>query len=137
MSSILVVEDDEDILGLVALKLAAEGHTVHTATNGGDGLRVAKEEHPDLLILDWMMPGIDGLEVCMEVRRDRAFDATPVMFLTAKAQEGDMIEAAEAGGNDYITKPFSPRDLVARVDELLERARRWRDRPRRAVEPRW
>lgn len=131
MSSILVVDDDEDITGLVAMRLTAEGHTVSTAASGGAGLRAAREQHPDLLILDWMMPGLDGLEVCIEVRRDPSFARMPVMFLTAKAQEGDMIEAAEAGGNDYITKPFSPRELAVRVDALLERARRWQTSPRR------
>jgi two-component system phosphate regulon response regulator PhoB len=131
MSSILVVDDDEDIVGLVAMRLGAEGHTIHTATSGGAALRVAREEHPDLMILDWMMPGIDGLEVCIEVRRDPSFATMPVMFLTAKAMEGDMIEAAEAGGNDYITKPFSPRELSNRVDALLERAQRWRTSPPR------
>jgi DNA-binding response OmpR family regulator len=131
MSSILVVDDDEDIVGLVAMRLAAEGHEVMTATSGGAGLRTAREMHPDLLILDWMMPGLDGLEVCIEVRRDPSFATMPVMFLTAKAEEGDMIEAAEAGGNDYITKPFSPRELAVRVEALLERAQRWRTSPRR------
>jgi DNA-binding response OmpR family regulator len=135
MSSILVVDDDEDICGLVAMRLRAAGHTVHTALSGGAGLRAAREEHPDLLILDWMMPGLDGLDVCIEVRRDPSFATMPVMFLTAKSREGDMIEAAEAGGNDYITKPFSPTELADRVDALLERARRWRTAPRRPSSP--
>jgi DNA-binding response OmpR family regulator len=134
LSSIVVVDDDADIVGLVALKLTAQGHVVRTAGDGEAGLRAVRAEHPDLLILDWMMPRLDGLEVCIEVRKDPSFAAMPVMFLTAKAQEGAMVQAAEAGGNDYITKPFSPQVLLTRVDELLERARGWRTTPRR---PTW
>jgi two-component system alkaline phosphatase synthesis response regulator PhoP len=124
MSRILIVEDDRDIAGLIELYLRQAGHTTHTVTSGADVLSTAGRIQPDLLILDLMLPGLDGLEVCRALRADRGTAGLPILMLTARAEESDRIVGLELGADDYVTKPFSPRELVARVGALLRRVRR-------------
>ena len=118
---ILIVEDDTDILEMVKYNLEKEGFRTVTTLNGVDSLRMLKTESPDLVILDLMLPGLDGLEVCKAIRRDEATAFLPIIMLTAKSQEIDKIIGFEIGADDYITKPFSPRELVARIKAVLRR----------------
>jgi DNA-binding response OmpR family regulator len=124
MSSIVVVDDDADILGLLEYKLTAAGHQVTGEVDGEAGLAAIHDTKPDLVILDWMMPRMTGIEVCIEMRKDPMMAAVPVLFLTAKAQESDVQRGFAAGGNDYVVKPFSPRELSSRIDALLARTPR-------------
>ena len=121
MSTIVVVDDDADILGLLEYKLSAAGHQVTGEADGEAGLAAIHDLNPDLVILDWMMPRMTGIEVCLEMRRDPKMADVPVLFLTAKAQESDVQRGFAAGGNDYVVKPFSPRELASRIDALLAR----------------
>ena len=123
MSNIVVVDDDADILGLLEYKLTAAGHQVTAEADGEAGLAAIHEVKPDLVVLDWMMPRMTGIEVCLELRKDPELADVPVLFLTAKAQESDVQRGFAAGGNDYVVKPFSPRELAARIDALLARTR--------------
>jgi DNA-binding response OmpR family regulator len=124
---ILIVEDERDILHLVKHYLEKEGYRVSTAATGAEGLKLAKADHPDLLILDLMLPGMDGLEVCKRLRADQPTAALPIIMLTAKAEESDTVIGLELGADDYVTKPFSPKALVARVKALLRRIERSKD----------
>ena len=124
---ILVVEDERDILQLVKLYLEKEGYRVSTAATGPDGLKAARAEHPDLLVLDLMLPDMDGLEICKRLRGDQQTATLPIIMLTAKAEESDTVIGLELGADDYVTKPFSPKALVARVKALLRRVERSKD----------
>jgi two-component system, OmpR family, alkaline phosphatase synthesis response regulator PhoP len=115
---VLVVDDDVKIVELVKIYLARDGYTVIPAYNGDDALRLAREAHPDLVVLDIMLPGMDGLEVC---RRLRSESDVPVILLTAKTTEQDRIAGLDLGADDYVTKPFSPKELAARVRAVLRR----------------
>jgi DNA-binding response OmpR family regulator len=121
---LLVVEDDPDIAMLLAHSLSRAGFTVETLSSGGEVLAEARRRTPDLILLDLMLPGLDGLEVCRALRADPATAALPVIMLTARAEESDRIVGLELGADDYITKPFSPNEVVARVRALLRRAQR-------------
>jgi len=118
---ILVVDDEQDILDLISYNLSKEGFKVFTASDGVQGLETALTCRPDLIILDIMMPGKDGFEVCRTLRRDSSFASTAIMFLTAKSSEIDQILGLELGADDYIQKPISPRVLLARVKTMLRR----------------
>ncbi len=118
---ILVVEDEEDILELVRYNLAREGYKVTCVSSGEEGLRQVKENSPDLLILDLMLPGMNGLDVCREIKADPAIRSMPVLMLTAKSEESDIVAGLETGADDYVTKPFSPKVLVSRVRAVLRR----------------
>ena len=118
---ILIVEDEREILDLVKLYLEKEGYRTLTAPDGAEGLRLARTEHPNLIILDLMLPEIDGLEVCKKLRLNPQTAMLPIIMLTAKSEESDTVVGLELGADDYITKPFSPRNLVARVKALLRR----------------
>ena len=118
---ILVVDDEEDILELVRFNLAREGYDLACTTSGEETLDIARKEHPDLLILDLMLPGIDGLEVAKILKNDVKTKDIPIIMLTAKGEEADIVTGLELGADDYITKPFSPRVLVARVRAVLRR----------------
>lgn len=120
---ILIVEDEKDIAGMLTYNLKKEGFRVVSCHDGEEGLDLAGSEHPDLIILDLMLPGIDGLEVCKSLRKERDTSSIPVIILTAKAQETDKIVGLELGADDYVTKPFSPRELIARVKAILRRSR--------------
>jgi DNA-binding response OmpR family regulator len=119
MARILIVEDETDIASILADDLQLEGHRVETAPDGEGALRSAKEQRWDLILLDVMLPLKDGFEVCRELRRARV--RTPIIMLTAKAQEAEKVLGLELGADDYITKPFSPRELRARVKAVLRR----------------
>ena len=119
--TILVIDDEADLTELVRYNVEREGFDVIAAADGQTGLRIAKQHRPDLIILDVMMPGMDGLDVCRELRKDSGTDRTPVIMLTARAAEPDRVVGLELGADDYLTKPFSPRELVARVKAVLRR----------------
>jgi DNA-binding response OmpR family regulator len=118
---ILVVEDEQDILQLIKLYLEKEGFRTITAMSGTEGLKQVKEEKPDLIVLDLMLPEVDGLEVCKRLRSGPDTAMLPIIMLTAKAEESDTVIGLELGADDYVTKPFSPKALVARVKALLRR----------------
>jgi len=128
---ILIVEDEKDILHLVQFYLEKEGYRTCTAVTGLEGLKLAKSEHPDLVILDLMLAELDGLEVCKQIRADPRTSRLPIIMLTAKAEESDTIVGLELGADDYVTKPFSPKALVARVKALFRRVERVQDGPTR------
>lgn len=115
MSVILVVDDEEAILELISYNLQKEGFTVETAADGEQALAKVESVRPDLIILDWMLPGLDGLEVCRRIRLNADTADLPIIMLTARGEEVDKILGLELGANDYVTKPFSPRELAARV----------------------
>lgn len=121
--TILVIDDERDLLELVRYNVEREGFDVIVAGEGRSGLDIAKKHKPDLILLDVMMPGMDGLEVCRELRRERDTEQIPVLMLTARAAESDRVVGLELGADDYLTKPFSPRELVARVKAILRRTR--------------
>lgn len=119
--SILVVEDEEDILELVTYSLSKEGYQVHGAVSGEEGLKAVRSNPPDLVVLDLMLPGVDGLEVCKRLKADPRLVQIPVVMLTAKGEEADIVTGLELGADDYLTKPFSPKVLIARVRAALRR----------------
>jgi DNA-binding response OmpR family regulator len=121
---VLVVEDDHDIAQLVARYLEKSGFSVDLLANGRDALAAIAAHPPDLLVLDLMLPQVDGLEICRIVRGNEATAAIPIIMLTARAEESDRIVGLEIGADDYLGKPFSPNELVARVRALLRRAQR-------------
>lgn len=116
---ILIIEDDQAILKILQRGLAYEGYTVDTATEGRSGLMLARDHQPDLVILDWMLPGMDGLEVCHRMRT--ASGSVPILMLTAKDAVQDRIQGLDAGADDYMVKPFNLDELLARVRALLRR----------------
>ncbi|HUJ80283.1 MAG TPA: response regulator [Candidatus Acidoferrales bacterium] len=118
---ILVIEDDRDIVELVRYNLEKDGYQVFTATDGAIGMAQVKKSPPDLLVLDLMLPKLSGLEICKEIRRDAALNRLPILILTARGEEADRVVGLELGADDYVTKPFSPREFVARVKALLRR----------------
>jgi two-component system alkaline phosphatase synthesis response regulator PhoP len=121
---ILVAEDDRDIADLIAHYFSRAGWRAHITTSGDDALAHARRTPADLVILDVMMPGLSGLEVCRALRADAATAAIPIIILTARAEESDRIIGLEIGADDYISKPFSPNELVARVRALMRRSKR-------------
>jgi phosphate regulon transcriptional regulator PhoB len=121
--AVLVVEDEPDIRNLIVLHLAREGFRCRTAKTGVEALREVKAAAPDLVVLDLMLPELDGLEVCRRLRADAATTALPIIMLTAKADEVDRVVGLEMGADDYVVKPFSPKELVARVRAVLRRTR--------------
>lgn len=118
---ILVVEDEHDIRELISYTLEKEGYLVLSAADGLSGLEKAKERGPDLILLDIMLPDLDGLEVCRRIRKDEGTESIPVIMLTAKAEDTDVVTGLELGADDYIAKPFSPRVLIARIRSVLRR----------------
>ncbi len=121
MPRILVVEDDRDIADLIRHYLVKAGHRVERFASGSEALARVQEDAPDVLILDLMLPGLSGLDVCRAIRADAAVARLPIIMVTARAEERDRVLGLETGADDYITKPFSPRELVARVTALLRR----------------
>src|SRR5271169_2551843 len=120
-SRILVVDDEPDVLDLVTYNLTQAGFQTDTAVDGAEALRKARSTIPDLILLDLMLPELDGLEVCKLLRRDSKTSAIPIIMLTARASEMDRILGLELGAVDYVPKPFSPRELVLRVKKRLEK----------------
>jgi two-component system alkaline phosphatase synthesis response regulator PhoP len=121
---ILVAEDDRDIADLVALYMQKAGWTAHVATSGDDALSYARQNPVDVVILDVMLPGLSGLDVCRALRADKTTADLPIIMVTARAEEADRIAGLEIGADDYVSKPFSPPELVARVRALVRRAKR-------------
>lgn len=119
---VLVVEDDPDILELLRFNLQQEGYTVVTAVDGATALEKARKQTPDLVVLDLALPGLPGLEVCRKLREDPVLRRVPVIMVTAKADEADRVVGLELGADDYVTKPFSVRELMARVRAVLRRS---------------
>lgn len=119
---VLVVEDDSVVRELIEWKLTSAGHVVLTEADGEAGLAAARAEKPDVVILDWMMPKLTGLEVCRAIREDETVSSLPVLLLTARAQDSDIEQGLAAGADDYLVKPFSPRELLSRVEALLARS---------------
>ena len=120
-SKVLIIEDDPNVVDLSRLYLARDGHEVLTALDGSEGLRLALESAPDLIVLDLMLPGVDGVTIC---RRVRQASEVPIVMLTARVEEEDRLLGLECGADDYVTKPFSPRELAARVRAVLRRTAR-------------
>jgi DNA-binding response OmpR family regulator len=118
---ILIIDDEQDVIDLLALHLRKAGYALSTAVDGATGLRLAREESPALIVLDLMLPKMPGLEICKILKTDAATRSIPVLMLTAKAEEIDRIVGLEFGADDYVTKPFSPRELVLRVNAILRR----------------
>jgi two-component system, OmpR family, alkaline phosphatase synthesis response regulator PhoP len=120
---IIVVDDEEDILELVRYNLAKEGYRVSCVLSGEQALSRIKEQIPDLVLLDLMLPGLDGLDVCRSIKNNPATAQIPIIMLTAKGEEADIVTGLELGADDYVTKPFSPRVLLARIKTVLRRKR--------------
>jgi len=118
---VLIVEDEEDVLELVRYNLDKEGYQVVTAITGEAGVKVARTELPDLVLLDLMLPGLDGLDVCRILKNDPTTAHLPIVMLTARGEEADIVTGLELGADDYVTKPFSPRVMMARVKAVLRR----------------
>ncbi len=121
---ILIVDDEEDIIELIAYNLTRDGFVTETAMTGESALDMARRGKPDLVVLDLMLPGIDGLDVCRLLKSDPATAGIPVIMLTAKGEDADIVAGLELGADDYVTKPFSPRVLLARIRAVLRRAAR-------------
>lgn len=122
MARILIVEDESDIQDVLSYNLSAAGHEVILAGRGDEGLRLARSQKPDLLLLDLMLPGMTGAEVCNALKRDGATAAIPIIMITAKGEEVDRVVGFELGAEDYVVKPFSVREVLLRVQALLRRA---------------
>ena len=121
--TVLVVEDEPALLALLRYNLESEGYRVLEAKNGEEGLTLIRESKPDLVLLDWMLPFLSGIEVCRQMRRLPDLKSIAVIMLTAKSEEADKLRGLEVGADDYVTKPFSPSELMARVKAVLRRAR--------------
>lgn len=122
-TKILIIDDEQDVIDLLTLHLRKAGYALSTSTDGATGLRLAREESPALIVLDLMLPKMPGLEICKVLKTDAATRSIPVLMLTAKAEEIDRIVGLEFGADDYVTKPFSPRELVLRVNAILRRGK--------------
>jgi two-component system alkaline phosphatase synthesis response regulator PhoP len=119
---VLIIEDEPNIIELVAYNLEKEGWLVSKAQTGEEGWDKIQAEHPDIILLDLMLPGIDGMEICRRTRQNKLTRDIPIIILTAKAEEADRVLGLETGADDYVTKPFSPRELIARIRAVLRRA---------------
>jgi DNA-binding response OmpR family regulator len=127
-TNVLVTEDDADILELITYSLEAEGFRVHAARTGQDALSVLSDESVDLAILDVMLPDMSGIELCRKIKREERLENIPVLFVTAKDEETDKLIGFKVGADDYLTKPFSPKELVARAKALVKRSKGVKDR---------
>jgi len=124
LGRVLVVEDERDVAELIRYNLTREGYDVVVAGSGGDAIKQAREVQPDLVLLDIMVPQVNGWEVCRRLKQDAETRAIPVIMVTGRVEEGDKVLGFEMGADDYVTKPFSPRELVARVRAVARRGRR-------------
>ena len=120
---LLLVEDDQALSELLEFRFQKEGYNVRATSDGDEALVLASEDVPDLILLDWMLEGTSGIEVCRRLRRDKATAHVPIIMLTARGAEDDRIRGLDTGADDYVTKPFSPRELLARVSAVLRRIR--------------
>ncbi len=122
--TILIVDDEEDIIELIKYNLKNEGYDILTAFTGEQAIKIARQSQPDLIVLDLMLPGIDGLEVTRFLKNSAQTKELPIVMLTAKGEESDIVTGLELGANDYISKPFSPKELLARIRAILRRRRK-------------
>lgn len=122
-AKVFLVEDEQSIITLVDYNLKKEGYKVSVSSNGEEALHEIKEQEPDLVLLDWMLPDLSGIDLCRSLKKDKKFQDLPIIMLTAKGQEEDKVAALNAGADDYITKPFGHAELVARINALLRRSK--------------
>ncbi|NOZ66429.1 MAG: phosphate regulon transcriptional regulatory protein PhoB [Alphaproteobacteria bacterium] len=122
-TKILLIEDDESLTELIRYNLTQDGFIVHCEADGEEGLYASEETSPDLILLDWMLPNLSGIEICRRIRRNKATQNVPIIMLTARAEESDRIRGLDTGADDYVTKPFSPKELIARIKAVLRRIR--------------
>ena len=119
---IFIIEDEPSIIQLVQHNLEKEGFIVSSSENGNEGLKQLKKFEPNLLLLDWMLPDLSGIEICKNIRKDNKFKSLPIIMLTAKGEEEDKIKGLDSGVDDYLTKPFSFNELLARIKAILRRS---------------
>lgn len=119
--TILIIEDERDIVELLSYNLEQEGYTIFFSTSGEEALTMVQQKNPDLILLDLMLPGVDGLDVCRHLKRNETTRNIPIIMLTAKSEDSDVITGLEMGADDYIPKPFSPKVLIARIRSVLRR----------------
>ncbi len=122
-TKVLLIEDDLNITELVRYNLERANYNIDTVTDGEDGLYMAIQNTPDVILLDWMLPNLSGLEICRQLRRKAATANVPIIMLTARADEPDRVRGLEMGADDYVVKPFSPKELIARIQAVLRRVR--------------
>ena len=122
-AKILLIEDDQSLTELVKYNLEKEGYEITVEMDGEEGLLYAQTQTPDLILLDWMLPNLSGIEICRRIRRNKSTQNIPVIMLTARSEENDRIRGLDTGADDYITKPFSPKELLARIKAILRRIR--------------
>ncbi len=122
-TKVLLVEDDLNITELVRYNLERANYAIETVADGEDGLYVAMQDTPDVILLDWMLPNLSGLEICRQLRRNADTANVPIIMLTARADEPDRVRGLEMGADDYVVKPFSPKELIARIQAVLRRVR--------------
>ena len=122
-AKVFLVEDDQSIVSLVQYNLQKEGFNVQTSGNGEEAIKDIKNYEPDLILLDWMLPDLSGLNICKSLKKDKKHKNIPIIMLTAKGQEEDKVSALNAGADDYITKPFGHAELIARINALLRRSK--------------
>lgn len=122
--TICIVEDEEDIRDILCIQLQREGYETVTAASGEEGVKLIRERKPQLVLLDLMLPGMDGLDVCRTLRQDKELKETPIIMITARGEEADIITGLEMGADDYITKPFSPRVVISRMKSVLRRGKK-------------
>ena len=120
---VFVAEDETSIVTLLKYNLEKEGHKVSYSENGEDALIQIKDKHPDLILMDWMLPDLSGVEICKNLKKDKKYNDIPVIMLTAKGEEEDKLRAFDTGADDYVTKPFSQKELNARIKSLLRRSK--------------
>jgi DNA-binding response OmpR family regulator len=118
---IFVIEDEDDILEVIVYNLKREGYSVISCRDGEEGLKKIKKEDPDLVLLDLMLPGLDGIELCRRLKADPATEPIPIIMVTAKGEESDIVLGLKMGADDYVSKPFSPKELLARIQAVLRR----------------
>src|SRR2546425_1353212 len=123
LGRVLLVEDEQDVAELIRYNLVKEGYDVVVTANGADALRLARERQPDVVLLDIMVPQLNGWEVCRRLKKDPELSAIPVIMVTGRVEEGDKVLGFEVGADDYVTKPFSPRELIARIRAVVRRGR--------------
>lgn len=122
-AKVLIIEDDPNLTELIRYNLEQEGYQVVSEMDGEEGLLSAQATPPDLILLDWMLPNLSGIEICRRIRREKSTQNIPVIMLTARSEESDRIRGLDTGADDYITKPFSPKELIARIKAIFRRIR--------------
>lgn len=122
-TKILLIEDDQSLTELIRYNLTKADFEVHCESDGEEGLYATEDTSPDLILLDWMLPNLSGIEICRRIRRNKTTQNIPIIMLTARAEESDRIRGLDTGADDYVTKPFSPKELIARIHAILRRIR--------------